>query len=101
MRNRSWAAVTALTFGAVTLVWALGGPPAPKAPAADKVKPAPAKADKEKAGKDVFGLAQVWHFDLRLSAAEWDRMQPTGGMRFPGGPGGPGGRPGFGGPGGP
>ena len=77
MSKRWWAAGTILTYGSLVLAWALAAGPAEKAAAA-------------KDGKAVFGLTKVWHFDLHLAAAEWKRMQPTGGMRFPFGPGGPG-----------
>src|SRR5947209_1001594 len=48
---------------------------------------------KEAPGKDVFGLTKVWQFHLEITAKDWDKMQPVGGMRGFGGPG-----PGFGGP---
>jgi spore coat protein H len=60
-------------------------------PQSDRSKtPAPGKqkAAKESASdgsEDVFGLTKVWHFHLELTTKEWDKMQPTGGMRFPGG----------------
>src|SRR5262249_46048829 len=97
MSKRSWAARTALIFSAAALVWALTGPPA-----AGKDRATRTKDIKKETARDVFGLGKVWHLDLTLSAKEWEKMQPTGGMRFPGAPGGPGGGGGFGGlPGGP
>src|SRR5438067_2210089 len=42
--------------------------------------------------EEVFGLTKTWQFHLQIAAQEWKKMQPVGGMRFPGGP------PGFGGP---
>jgi spore coat protein CotH len=55
-----------------------------------------AEPPKKQSAKDLFGLATMHEFQLELAAKDWDRMQPTGGMRFPGaGPGG------FGPPGGP
>ena len=49
-------------------------------------------------GEDIFGLTKVYDFHLKVSAKDFDRMQPSGGMRGPGGfrggPGGPGGPPG-------
>ncbi len=78
-----------LLCGAVVLAWALARPTA-QLPAAEKDK-----AVKETPSKDIFGLTKVWQFHLQFTAKEWETMQPTGGMRFPGGPGGPGGRPGF------
>jgi spore coat protein H len=94
MKQRSRATLMALAIGAVGLTWALAHSvaTAETAVAPDKDKPA-----KEVSGKDVFGLTKVWEFHLQLPAKEYEAMQPSGGMRFPGGPGGPGGRP-LGGP---
>jgi hypothetical protein len=44
-------------------------------------------------GSDVFGQTKMWHFDITISAKEYDAMQPAGGGFFGGPPGG-----GFGGP---
>src|SRR5205809_6789916 len=98
MSKRSWAVVAALLYGAIVLVWALASPGA-KAPAADEVKK---KAAAAAPVKDVFGLTKVHEFHLEIAPKEYDKLQPVGGMRFPGGPGGPGGFPGGpgGGPGG-
>jgi spore coat protein H len=56
-----------------------------------EAKKEPAKKASEKkaaAGKDVFGPSKVWQFHVEIAAKEWDKMQPTGGMKFPGfGPG--------------
>jgi spore coat protein H len=71
------ASMTALVFAVVGLARALAEPPAKEAP-----------------GKDVFGLAKVWQLHLEVAAREGDKMQPTGGRRFPGGPGGFPGAPG-------
>ena len=43
------------------------------------------RAADAKAGDSVFGLDKVAAFHLRLDAAEFKRMQPAGGMGFPGG----------------
>jgi spore coat protein CotH len=96
MAKRSRTAAAAFRCGAAVLAWVLAGPSA-KAPAADREQPAPAKGGSQ----EVFGLTKVRQLHLQLSAKEWERMQPVGGMRFPGGPGGPGGFGGPGGPGGP
>src|SRR5207245_2015083 len=84
MNRRLVAALTVAAFAAGT--WVLADPPQEK----PKAKP----ADKKKADKDVFGLTKVWDFHLEIAAKEFEKMQPAGGMRFPGMPGGPGGPPG-------
>src|SRR6266542_191213 len=89
MSRRSWAVLTVLAYVGVVLAWILAGPHGSKTPAADDGKKKPSA--KETDGPDVFGLTKVWNFHLDFSAKEWDAMQPTGGMRFPGMPGGPGG----------
>ncbi|HZT81216.1 MAG TPA: hypothetical protein VFA26_13385, partial [Gemmataceae bacterium] len=90
MSKRSWAAVTALTFAAAALAWAFAGPTAAKSPASGQGKPAEARKG---AARNFFGLDKVHAFHLEISAKEWDKMQPVGGIGFPGRPGG------FGGPG--
>jgi spore coat protein H len=90
MSKRSWAAVTALTYGAVLLLGVLASSPG-KVPAADKNKTTPAKGDNQEAGKDVFDLTKVHAFHIEVAAKEHEKMQPTGGFGFFGGPpGGPG-----------
>src|SRR5438128_2305763 len=94
MKARSWAVLTALGYGWLFAAWLLAG----IAPAGDPpTKPEPAKdrPKKKESAKELFGLTKLHEFHLEIAAADWDKMQPTGGMRFPGGPGGPGG---FGGP---
>src|SRR5262245_51703228 len=49
----------------------------------------PAKAPKATPAGDVFGPGRVWQFHLEIAASEWTKMQPVGGMRFPGMPGNP------------
>ena len=44
----------------------------------------PAKKAQEP-DQGVFGPTKVWQFHLELTTKDWDKMQPTGGMRFPGG----------------
>ncbi len=44
----------------------------------------PAKKAQEP-DQDVFGLTKVWQFHLEMTAKNYDKMQPTGSMRFPGG----------------
>src|SRR5436305_14713093 len=56
--------------------------------ASDAPRPA-AGAGESRPGKDPFGLAKVWRLDLRLSAEEYARLQPSGGFGPPGFPGGP------------
>ena len=48
---------------------------------ADKNQP----AAKEVPDKDLFGLTKVWQFHLELTTNAFEKMQPTGGMRSPGG----------------
>jgi spore coat protein H len=91
MGKRFWAVATALVCGGLALAWVAAGQAA-------KTKDADRKIAAKDAARDVFGLTRMHTLHLEIAAREWDKMQPTGGMRFPGGPGGPGGRPG--GPGG-
>src|SRR4051794_7079917 len=54
------------------------------------VAAADSKPAKESAGSDVFGLTKVWKLHLEIPAKDYETMQPSGGMRGPGGPpGGP------------
>jgi len=48
---------------------------------ADKNQP----AAKELPDRDLFGLTKVWQFHLELTTNAFEKMQPTGGMRSPGG----------------
>ena len=48
--------------------------------------PAQQKPAKAGVGSDAFGLTKVWQFNIEITAKDWDRMQPIGGMKF--GPGG-------------
>ncbi len=86
MSQRSWVVMAALWLGHATVLgWVVLG-----ASAADKPGQPEAKGT---ASADVFGLTRVHEYHLQVSAREWERMQPTGGGRFPGGPfgGAPGG----------
>src|SRR5271166_3416162 len=80
MNRRFWALVLLFACAPLGLagMFSEAAAKAPKKDAKDK-----RAADKD-AAKDVFGLTKVWHFDLQISAKEWDKIQPTGGMRFPG-----------------
>jgi hypothetical protein len=62
------AAVLALVCSGV--VFAQGAPDKPKN---DQVR-------------DFSGLTQLHELHLEIAAKDWDKMQPTGGMRFPFGP---------------
>src|SRR6266568_8064524 len=90
MKARSCAVLTALGYGGLLAAWLLAG----IAPAGDpptKPEPAKEKPKKKESAKELFGLTRLYEFYLEISPADWDKMQPTGGMRFPGPPGGPGG----------
>src|SRR5436305_333252 len=81
MRRRTWAILAAAVYGAVALAWALSGPPTGRTPAADPPTEKKKKADAKPSGDDVFGLTTMHQFHLEIAAADWDKMQPTGGMR--------------------
>jgi hypothetical protein len=76
MNQRPWAVLTAFVCGACVAIGAAAEPRAKASP-----------------GDEVFGLTKVGDFHLDVPAAEWDKMQPTGGGSGFGPP------PGFGPPG--
>jgi spore coat protein H len=86
MKRRFWAAAMLFACGTIGLAWTFSELSAreSKSDAKDKKR-----ADEKEAAKDVFGLTKVWHFDLQISAKEYEKIQPTGGMRLPFGPPGP------------
>lgn len=83
MKERIGTGMILLTFVCLPLVPLLGAQNVAQ-DKADKKQ----SAAKEVPCRDIFGLTKVWQFQLELTAKDFDRMQPTGGMRFPGRPGG-------------
>jgi spore coat protein H len=81
MKERIWTGLILLTLVPLPLAPLLAAQNETQDGKADKKQPTP----KEAPGKDVFGLTKVWQFHLELTTKDWDKMQPTGGMRFPGG----------------
>src|SRR5262245_30707183 len=85
MHQRSW---TAATLFIVAVPLAISHSPAPILALIRDETPAAAVA----ASQRLFGLDKVHDFHIEVAAKQWDKMQPAGGMGFPGGPFG------FGGP---
>jgi spore coat protein CotH len=56
----------------------------PKDKVPDDKGPKDKPAAKEPQSKELFGLDKVWQIHLEITAKEWDKMQPKGGMPFGG-----------------
>jgi spore coat protein H len=78
MSRRSWLALALLTCVA------MGGAALRGGDSAKGDKPA-----KEAPGKDLFVMNKVHELHLEVAAKEYAKLQPIGGMRFPGFPGRP------------
>ncbi|MDB5352138.1 MAG: cotH 2 [Planctomycetota bacterium] len=82
MKERHWIGLILLTLVILPPVPLLGA----QKEAQDKADVKRPAADVP--GMDIFGRTKVWQIHLELTAKDFDRMQPAGGMRSPRDPGG-------------